>query len=59
MEDATSFIKESLDKLLKTMSKEHRHNAIQFSQYVSNTLGTMDRMDCYYRFLLDAELVQA
>ena len=56
MKDASNFIRERTDQLLKSMSKEHRHNAAMFKTYRDNTSAIMDRMDCYYKFLIDSEL---
>ena len=56
MQDASNYVKESMDKLLKVVSKDHRTLAIQFAHYRTKSLNIMDKMDNYYSHLVDAEL---
>ena len=59
MQDASNYVKESMDKLIKVLSKEHRFMAMQFIQFRGHTFLAMDKMEGYYNKLLDAELCLA
>ena len=56
MQDAANYVRESIDKLLKVVSEDHRFLAAQFTHFRSKALNTMNRMDNYYGLLLEAEL---
>ena len=56
LQDASNYVRESMDKLLKVVSKDHRTLAIQFTHFKTKSLNIMDRMDNYYSLLMEAEL---
>ena len=59
MQDASNYVRESMEKLIKVMSRDHRQLASQFSHFRNRALDVMDTMDGYYRLLLEAELTLA
>ena len=56
MKDAANYVRESIEKLLKVVSINHRQLANQFTQFRTKALNTMNKMDNYYIYLLEAEL---
>ena len=43
VQDASLFIRESMDKLVRAMTREHRHNAIAFQIFKDRAFVIMDR----------------
>ena len=56
IEDASAYVRSSMESLVKLMSKEHRTVAGQFLQFRERTNDTMSAMNNYYQLLLAAEL---